>query len=118
MITLSLVDHNKSARPSILLNSYLFLTLLLDAAQTRTLFLSSGGKPEITYSSIFGATVALKLGILVLEAQRKPEWINWDENDHSPEESSGIVSLGVCFWLNELFLEGYKKVLKTQNLYP
>lgn len=118
MIVLSLVDHSKSPRPSMLLNSYLFLTLLLDAAQARTFFLSSGDKPELTYSSIFGAAIAFKVGILLLEAQRKSKWVNWDEKEHSPEESSGIFSLGVFFWLNKIFLDGYNKVLTIKDLYP
>ncbi|KFY80283.1 hypothetical protein V499_00837 [Pseudogymnoascus sp. VKM F-103] len=118
MITLSLVDHSKSPRPSVLLNSYLFLTLLLDATQARTLFLSSGDKPELTYSSIFSAAIALKVGILVLEAQRKAKWVSWDEKEHSPEETSGIFSLGVFFWLNRIFLEGYSKILALKDLYP
>lgn len=45
MITLSVVDHSKSPRPSVLLSSYLFLTLFLDVAQARTLFLSSDNRP-------------------------------------------------------------------------
>ncbi|KAM0814101.1 hypothetical protein AB5N19_14103 [Seiridium cardinale] len=118
MITLSLVDHSKSPRPSVLLSSYLFLTLLLDAAQARTLFLSSNEKPEMTYSSLFSAAMALKAGILLLEAQRKSRWISWDEKEHSPEETSGIFSLGVFFWLNKMFLEGYRKVLTIKDLYP
>ncbi|KAI0124051.1 putative ABC multidrug transporter [Xylariales sp. AK1849] len=118
MITLSLVDHSKSPRPSVLLNSYLFLTLLLDAAQARTLFLTSGDRPELTYSSIFSAAIVLKVGILLLEAQRKSRWVSWDEKEHSPEETSGIFSLGVFFWLNKIFLEGYKKVLTIKDLYP
>jgi hypothetical protein len=118
MIMLSLVDHRKSPRPSVLLNSYLFLTLLLDAAQARTLFLSSVDKPELTYSSIFSASIALKVIILLLEAQRKSGWVSWDEKEHSPEETSGIFSLGVFFWLNSLFLVGYKKILSIKDLYP
>ena len=118
MITLSVVDHSRSPRPSVLLNSYLFLTLILDAAQTRTLFLSSGDKPELTYSSIFSAAIALKVGILLLEAQRKSRWVSWDEKEHSPEETSGIFSIGVFFWLNRIFLEGYSKVLTMKDLYP
>lgn len=118
MITLSLVDHSKSPRPSVLLNCYLFLTLLLDAAQARTLFLSSGDRPELTYSSIFSAAIALKVGILLLEAQRKSRWVSWDEKEHSPEETSGIFSLGVFFWLNKIFFEGYNKVLTMKDLYP
>ncbi|KAI0166753.1 putative ABC multidrug transporter [Hypoxylon sp. FL1284] len=118
MVMLSLVDHSKSARPSVLLNSYLFLTLLLDAAQARTLFLSSADKPELTYSSIFCAAIALKVGILLLEAKRKSRWVSWDEKEHSPEETSGIFSLGVFFWLNRLFLDGYAKILTIKDLYP
>lgn len=118
MILLSLIDHSRSARPSVLLNSYLFLTLLLDAAQARTLFLSSDDKPELTYSSMFSAAIALKVGILLLEAQRKSRWVDWDEKEHSPEETSGIFSLGVFFWLNKLFLTGYKKILTIKDLYP
>lgn len=118
MIVLSLLDHSKSPRPSMLLNSYLFLTLLLDATQARTFFLLSGDKPELTYSSIFIAAIAFKAGILLLEAQRKSKWVNWDEKEHSPEETSGIFSLGVFFWLNKIFLDGYKKVLTIKDLYP
>jgi hypothetical protein len=118
MITLSLFDHSKSPRPSVLLNSYLFLTLLLDAAQARTLFLSAGDKPELTYNSIFSAAMALKVVILLLEAQRKSKWVSWDDKEHSPEETSGIFSLGVFFWLNRLFLVGYNKILTIKDLYP
>ncbi|KAF4994703.1 hypothetical protein FGRMN_5618 [Fusarium graminum] len=118
MILLSLIDHRKSLRPSVLLNSYLFLTLLLDVAQARTLFTTWTVKPELVYSSIFAATIAVKLCILLLEAQRKSKWVIWDEKEHSPEETSGIFSLGVFFWLNKIFLEGYQKVLKIEDLFP
>jgi len=118
MITLSVVDHSRSPRPSVLLNSYLFLTLLPDAAQARTLFLSSDDKPELAYSIIFSVAIALKVGILLLEAQQKSRWVSWDEKEHSPEETSSIFSLGVFFWLNKMFLLGYRKILTIEDLYP
>ncbi|KAI0389430.1 putative ABC multidrug transporter [Xylariaceae sp. FL0594] len=118
MMVLSAVDHSRSPRPSMLLNSYLFLTLLLDAAQTRTLFLSSRGRPELAYAGIFSAAIVLKIGIFLLEARQKSKWIDWDVKEHSPEETSGIFSLGAFFWLNRLFLSGYKSVLEIGDLYP
>ncbi|KAI1180557.1 putative ABC multidrug transporter [Nemania sp. FL0916] len=118
MMVLSVMDHSRSPRPSVLLNTYLFLTLLLDGAQARTLFLSSDGKPDIAYSSIFSAALVLKLGIFLLEARQKSRWIKWDVKEHSPEETSGIFSLGVYFWLNKLFVAGYSKVLRINDLYP
>ena len=118
MITLSVVDHSRSPRPSVLLTIYLSLTLLLDATQARTLFLSSGDKPEFTYSSIFSAAITLKAGILLLEAKQKSAWVLWDEKEHSPEETSGIFSLGVYFWLNKMFRLGNRKLLTIEDLYP
>lgn len=118
MTTVSVIDHSRSPRPSILLNCYLFLTLLLDIAQTRTLLLLSGSHPERTYSIIFTASMALKAVILLLEANPKSRWITWNEKEHSPEETSSIFSLGVLFWMNEMFLRGYRKTLTMDDLYP
>ena len=118
MILLSILDHSRSPRPSVLLSIYLSLTLLLDAIQARTLFLSSNGKPENTYSNIFCASIALKAVILLLEAKPKSSWVRWEKKDHSPEETSSIFSLGVFFWLNKLFRLGYGKVLTIEDLYP
>ncbi|KAJ3492630.1 hypothetical protein NLG97_g5262 [Lecanicillium saksenae] len=119
MVGLSFMDHSKSARPSIILNIYVFFTLILDAAQARTLFLlSSGNHNEFAYSCVFVTTVAVKVIILLLESQRKARWVQWDEKEHSPEETSGVFSLGVFFWLNSLFLVGYKKVMTIKDLFP
>ncbi|OAQ99680.1 hypothetical protein LLEC1_04113 [Akanthomyces lecanii] len=120
MVVLSFTDHSKSARPSVVLNIYVFFTLILDAAQARTLFLlSSGNHHELTYSALFVAAVAVKLVVLLLESQRKTRWVRWaDEKEHSPEETSGVFSLGVFFWLNGLFLVGYKKVMAISDLFP
>jgi uncharacterized membrane protein len=97
MVTLSIVDHSRSPRPSISLNIYLSITILLDAAQARTLFLMSDGKAEHTYSSLFTAAVALKAVVLLLEAKPKTRWVRWNEKEHSPEETSSVFSLGVLF---------------------
>ncbi|KAI0178732.1 ABC multidrug transporter [Hypoxylon sp. FL1284] len=118
MIALSYFDHSRSPRPSIFLNSYLLLTLLLDIAQVRTYWLASSTRPEMAFTAIFTASLAMKVAILLLEAQRKAAWVEWDSKDHSPEETSGIYSLGVYFWLNRLFLEGYHKILEIPDLYP
>ena len=120
MIPLSAVDHSRSLRPSTVLTSYLSLSLLLDAAQTRTLFLSANTHGERIYSGLFCAAVALKTVILLLEARQKTKWVRWasNEKEHSPEETSGIFSLSSFFWLNRQLLAGYKSVLTIGTLLP
>ncbi|RAH75408.1 putative ABC multidrug transporter [Aspergillus aculeatinus CBS 121060] len=118
MLTVSVVDHSRSPRPSMLLNSYLLLTLLLDIARARTLYLSSDRGSDITYSIIFCASVGLKTAILILEACQKGRWVSWDATKHSPEETSGIFSLGVFFWLNKLFWAAYRHTFTIESLYP
>ncbi|KAJ4857971.1 ABC transporter domain-containing protein [Trichoderma breve] len=117
MIPLTTVEHNRSPRPSVLLTSYLLLSLLFDVTQVRTFYLSSATSAELSYSNLFTAAVALKTAILVLESRKKSKWMNWNEKDHSPEETSGILSLGVFFWLNKLFLDGYRKIILLDDLY-
>ncbi|KAH6640025.1 P-loop containing nucleoside triphosphate hydrolase protein [Truncatella angustata] len=117
MIPLSVSDHGRLARPSVLLSIYLFPTLLLDAAQTRTYWLAASTRPEVTYTAIFTASLSLKATILILEARSKTKWLNIKE-PYSPEETSSIYSLGVFFWLNKIFLTGYRKVMDLKDLYP
>ena len=118
MITLSALDHSRSPRPSVLLTSYLALTLLLDATQARTLWLLSYGKSELTYSATFSAAIALKATMLLLEARQKSPWVCWDHKEHSPEETSGIFSLGVFLWLNKMLRMGNRKIMTIDDLYP
>ncbi|KAJ5200204.1 hypothetical protein N7472_005408 [Penicillium cf. griseofulvum] len=118
ILVLSVLEHSRSPRPSIILNGYLFLTLILDIAQTRTLFMSSDDEPELTYSIIMCVSVALKVAVLLLEGYEKRRWVDWDDEMHSPEETSGIFSLGVYFWLNKMFMAGYRNVLAVEDLYP
>ncbi|KAJ5885363.1 hypothetical protein N7495_009873 [Penicillium taxi] len=118
ILLLSVFEHTRTNRPSMLLTGYLLLTLILDAAQSRTLYLSSTVSTERAYSNLFTAAVAVKVVMLLLECQQKTKWVEWDKKMHSPEETSGIFSLGVFFWLNRLFLAGYKNVFSINDLYP
>jgi hypothetical protein len=76
----------------VLLSAYLSLTLLLDAAQVRTLFLSSASQSESHYSNVFCSAVAVKAVVLILESKQKTSWINWNEKDHSPEDQRHLFS--------------------------
>lgn len=118
IFALSYLEHSRSPRPAIVLNAYLFLTILLDITQTRTLWLASVSSDEIAYSRLFTTTVAVKALLIILESQHKTRWLRWDTKEHSPEETSGLYRLGAFAWLNKLFLMGYRRTLTLDDLYP
>ncbi|GKU01234.1 abc transporter [Fusarium langsethiae] len=113
---LSYKEHSCARRPSTLLNIYVLLTLLFDIVQTRTAWLLISGSSQ--QARLFTASVVVKAAILCLETIPKTRWIHWNAEDHSPEESSGVFSVGVFAWLNQLFIRGYRGVLKIEDLYP
>ncbi|KAF6809553.1 ABC multidrug transporter [Colletotrichum sojae] len=117
MIGLSYFEHSKAPRPSILLTAYVFLQILFDVAQTRTSWLMARTLSTQLFARLFTASLVVKVVILFVEAQRKTRWIRWTADEHSPEETSGLFSLGVYWWLNRLFLHGYRNVLSVRDLY-
>lgn len=112
---LSYLEHSRSIRPSTLLNVYLFLTLVFDAAMLRTLWLMPSFSSSIR--EIYTAAFAVKCTIVFLEAREKQKY-STDSKDLSPEEFSGIYSRGLFWWLNKLIWAGTKHVLKPMDLYP
>lgn len=118
-IPLSALEHSRNPRPSTLLAAYLCLTLILEVSQARTLFRSSSNHAEHIYSSTFCGTVVLKAVILMLECRQKTSWVRWPNDEkHSPEETSSIISLGVFFWLNKMFLTGYRTIFTMDTILP
>lgn len=116
MAALSFVDHARSPRPSILLNLYLPVKLLLDIAQTRTLWLASRSHSDEVFSQLFTAATALLAASMVLEAIRKRSWLQWDMSTRSPEETVGLYELAACTWMFRLLRAGYSKILAAEDL--
>ncbi|KAF4552927.1 ABC transporter-like protein 4 [Elsinoe fawcettii] len=120
MLPLSLLEHARSLRPSVLLNAYLFITVLLDAAVLRTIWLLDSVSVGIKF--IQSAALVCKMGLLILESQHKHEYviITADEkvSKKSPEDYSGLYSQSLFWWLNGLMRQGAKAVLSPTDLYP
>lgn len=118
MLPLSALEHSRSPRPSVLSSTYLLVTLLFDAAQTRTLWLNTTTGNDSAITRLTTAAMVMKAVILLLESQRKTKWAVFDPDKRSPEELAGIFGLGTYMWLNTLFLSGYRQVLGMEDLYP
>ena len=114
LLALSPLEHFKSQRPSILACSYLLLALIHDLARCPSLW-SDGDYAAFT--GMFTTAIIVEFVFLVLECARRRRWVVWNAEDHSPEETSSILSLGLYSWLNPLLWRGYHEPLAMRHLY-
>lgn len=110
---LSFLEHSRSIRPSTLLQVYLLISLLLDAARARSLWLigSYGSIP-----SVFIAAVAVKLWIGFFECIEKRRLLQEDYKSLTVESTSGIFNISVFWWLNRLLVTGARNTLSLSDL--
>lgn len=111
---LSNFEHSRSARPSFVINTYLFFATLLDLAQTRTLWLISGNK---ILASVFTTCVAFNMVIMFLESIEKRSFLRDPYSNYPPERLSGIFNRSVFWWLNSLLVKGYRRMLDLDDLF-
>ncbi|TIC95348.1 ABC transporter C family member 8 [Colletotrichum higginsianum] len=111
---LSSIEHAKSLKPSSILNIYMLVSLVLDGAILRTVWLSH---LSVTISAVFSASFALKAVIVILEAWGKTPYLAGGRRSYSPEETSGIYSRGLFWWLTPLLLTGFRRLLKPLDLF-
>ncbi|THX23790.1 multidrug resistance-like protein [Aureobasidium pullulans] len=114
VLTLSYMEHSRSLRPSMLLNAYLFITTIFDAATLRTLWLLTPFSPRIR--NIFTVAFVIKAVVLLLEARGKRNYVKTEQNK-SPEDFSGLYGQALLSWLNGLVWKGARHLLKPEDLY-
>jgi ATP-binding cassette, subfamily C (CFTR/MRP), member 1 len=121
LLALSPLEHFKSARPSISVCMFLLLAFIYDVSRGPSLWPVSrhldGDTDSFAFKALFTAVIPIEFVFLVLESARRRRWVVWNAVDHSPEESSSVLSLGVYAWLNTLLWRGYREPLTIQHLY-
>lgn len=111
---LSYAEHTRSVRPSLILNGYLFLSLLFDIVRARTLWLQEYNHK---IAIVFSVAVAVKCLLLLLEAGGKREILRPSYQGYPPEATSGIYNRAFFWWLNALFKKGFSQTLLLANLF-
>ncbi|KAL8819211.1 MAG: hypothetical protein Q9223_002310 [Gallowayella weberi] len=112
---LSYLEHQRTIRPSLLLELYLLLSLIFDAARVRTLWLQGYNNSPAVVASI---ALAFKSLLLVVEALGKQSSLRAEWVTQSPEATSGLFGKVLFLWLNRLFRTGYKNSLSVDDLLP
>ena len=112
---LSSYEHTRNVAPSVIIEFYLFFSLIFDIANLRTLFLI----PSLEVRSIAvveALSACIKFGLLVSEAASKRPYLRERYQNLSLEATSGTYSKAVFWWLNGLLKAGYSKLLGVQDL--
>ncbi|KAJ5209119.1 ABC transporter integral membrane type 1 [Penicillium cf. viridicatum] len=113
IIGLSYVEDIKSTRPSSLLTVYLLLSILFDATQIRTLWLTH----RVAIAAVQSAVLGTKIAMLVLENREKTSYLKSPYKEYPPEATCGIINLSFVWWLNRLFLAGCRKIIRSRDLF-
>jgi ATP-binding cassette, subfamily C (CFTR/MRP), member 1 len=111
---LSRAEHAKSPRPSSLLSLFLTVSLLLDVALLRTLWLVP---MSAAIPAVFTAAFALKAILVVLEGWSKAPYLVAGSGVHSPEVTAGLYARAVFAWVAPLLLTGFSKLLQPMDLF-
>ncbi|KAK3360588.1 ABC transporter [Lasiosphaeria hispida] len=114
---LSYLEHTRTVRPSSLLNTFIFFTLLFDITRARTLLLRASDPFDSSIAYVFTAGVTVKITVMVLEALEKRRLLRTEYQDCPPEATAGLYNRSFFWWLNPLFYQGFKRVLDVDDLY-
>ncbi|KAL7796652.1 P-loop containing nucleoside triphosphate hydrolase protein [Trichoderma ceciliae] len=124
---LSYFEHGRTLGPSSLLNVFLLVSLLLDAAVLRTVWLSlhvsdsmasvSTAAVSASIRAVLTACFALKAVLLVLEGREKSGHVVGRQN-LAPEETSGLYGRAVFAWVAPLLRTGFRRLLRPADLFP
>lgn len=117
LFALSYAEHTRSVRPSFILNSYLFCSLLFDIARARTLWLRYVDSYNMGLAIVATVAVGAKLLLLVLEAVEKRSILKREFSHCPPEATAGFYNRAVFWWLNPLFKNGFNNVLSVNDLF-
>ncbi|KAK1634372.1 ABC transporter [Colletotrichum phormii] len=112
---LSWLAHQRSVRPSFVLSTYLFLSILFDTARARTLWMLGSHQ---TIPAVFTCTLAVRAVMILLESTEKRRILVSQHKGYSKEVTSGTFNRSVFFWLTSLFINGYRNILRLDDLYP
>ncbi|KAG8170280.1 hypothetical protein KVR01_001025 [Diaporthe batatas] len=118
MSPLALVDRRRARYPSDLLSAFLAVTILLDAARCRTLWLLARSDSRVVAAGVsFTVSLPIKMLLLFLVSRSQDGDGDGDQGSSSPDTTAGITSISLFWWLNPLVRLGYRQSLRLDDLY-
>ncbi|KAF6795321.1 ABC multidrug transporter [Colletotrichum sojae] len=117
---LTWLEHNRNLKPSFIPFAYLFLSVILDLPRCRTLWMihESSQASRRAIPALFTANLALRFGMLLHESSGKRRILLPDYRGYAKSTTAGTLSRSTFFWLWSLFVGGYRRNLKLEDLDP
>ena len=106
-------EHTRTVRSSTIMVIYLFISLICDAIQARTLYLIDGIS---NIGVIYMVNIWLKVAFLFLEVRDKQQYLKNPYLNYPLETRSDVFSRTFFWWLLPLFVEGYRNILRPEDL--
>lgn len=114
ILLLSNLEDGRSVRPSLILNTYLLVSLTFDAVQVRTLYLRRDEPPIL---GLVTTNIAVKAMLVFLESRSKRGYLMSPYNELSPESMSGFFGQSFFWWLSPILATGFRRVLTLDDLF-
>ncbi|KZL85583.1 abc transporter [Colletotrichum incanum] len=111
----SKLEHNRSLAPSALLQTFLLVTIALDAGRIRSAWFARGIYGE---SQLLPIQLFIKVFLLFAESRSKAAVLSIPARQVSREEVSGIFGKSLALWINPLLSLGWKNNLTVDDLEP
>ncbi|KAF2150069.1 hypothetical protein K461DRAFT_296458 [Myriangium duriaei CBS 260.36] len=110
---LSYLEHFRSIRPSVLLQLYLMVAVIVEAVHLRTVWIRNS---NVLLRAVCFGQLASCAAFLASESVEK-ESILLSRIKRSPQDVNDLFSQRMFLWLNNLFMTGYRKILAPRDLY-
>lgn len=110
----SISEHYKSSRPSTLLELYLLISIILDVAIVRTLWIREGFLPVAIVTTLI---LAAKTVLLVFEEWPK-QLLLAEQKEIVPETAAGAINRTLFYWINPLLWKGARSNLVADHMPP
>ncbi|RAH53760.1 hypothetical protein BO85DRAFT_428965, partial [Aspergillus piperis CBS 112811] len=113
---LSYLEHNRTLRPPLLINIYLFLVVLFDGVIIRSFWLASNSS---CITALCSTVLAAHLILLISESVKKDNSQDASRYRQTTlEETSGLFGLGLLTWVLPVLQKGFTRPLGLPDVPP
>ncbi|KAK1598438.1 ABC transporter [Colletotrichum navitas] len=116
LLSVSALEHGRSLAPSALLQTFLLVAVVLDAARVGGAWID--GVAIFDEGRLFAIRLLVEVALLFAESSAKAAVVAIPARRASREEVAGIFGKGLALWVNPLLALGWRKDLTVDDFEP